>query len=98
MGSGKKQRSETREQILGDVLWSYASAAKKFEGVITDESRSGMSILTHEPVESGSRLKIFCGSHWKGARYVTVKWCRQVDTGVYRCGLTVDADGGQPQR
>jgi hypothetical protein len=100
MSSGKRQRSETREQILGDVVWSYASVVrgKKLEGVIMDESRSGMSILTHEPVASGSLLEIFCRSHWNGARHVTVKWCRQVDTGVYRCGLTVDADKKEPQR
>jgi hypothetical protein len=98
MGSGKEKRSRAREQILGDVFWSYASAAKekKLEGVIMDESESGMSILTHEPVEPGSALKIFCKSRWKGARYVTVRWCRQVDAHVFRCGLMIEKE--QPQR
>jgi hypothetical protein len=98
MSTGKKQRDETREQLLGDVFWSYATDTKEkhFEGVIIDESRSGMSILTYESVEPGSVLKIFCRGHWKGSRQVTVKWCRQVDEHVYRCGLTVARK--QPQR
>ncbi len=94
MKKEKKERSEAREQILGDVLWSYVSdaTAKKNEGVIADESESGMSILTHEPVGEGEQLEIFCKSHWTGARYVTVKWCRRVDLNVYRCGLSVNKD------
>jgi hypothetical protein len=98
MVTEKRQRSETREELLGDVFWSYASDAKEknCEGVIIDESRSGMSILTHEPVEPGSVLKIFCKGYWKGARYATVKWCRQADAHVYKCGLTVNKE--QPQR
>jgi hypothetical protein len=98
MSTKKRQRNETREPLLGDVSWSRASDAKeeRFEGVIMDESRSGMSILTYEPVEPGSFLKIFCKNHWKGSRHVTVQWCRQVDEHVYRCGLTVDSK--QPQR
>jgi hypothetical protein len=98
MGTEKRQRNETREQLLGDVFWSYASDTKEknFEGVIMDESRSGMSILTYEPVEPGSLLKISCKNHWKGSRHFTVKWCRHVDEHVYRCGLTLEKE--QPQR
>ncbi len=85
----KEQRKEARERIIGDVFWAYASDAKEHEGVLVEESKSGMSILADKPVKEGSILRIECKGSWMGARYVLVKWCLEVAANSYRCGLSI---------
>ncbi len=62
MRQKKDQRKEVRKQLLGDILWSYASGRDEisYDGAIVDESESGLSILTREPVKLGSTLGIRC--------------------------------------
>ncbi len=83
------KRKELREQIIGDVCWSYASDSKENNGVLIEESKSGMSIMTHSPIKEGAILRIECRGSWQGMRYVTVKWCRETVNNNYRCGLSV---------
>ncbi len=85
----KDQRAETREQIVGDLLWSRPPSTDKNQGLLIEESRSGMSIMTYTPVEVGSILRIECKGSWLVSRYATVQWCREVAPNNYRCGLFV---------
>jgi hypothetical protein len=82
------QRREVRKEYLGDTLWSYASAQDKnsFEGAIIDESESGLSILTLQPIKAGSPLRIHCKGR-EDIRYATVIWCREVAADIYQSGL-----------
>ncbi len=85
----KDQRGERREQVMGDLLWSCPPSTDKNPGLLTEESKSGVRIMTYTPVKVGSQLKIEC----KGSRMVyrdaTVKWCREVAPNNYKCGLLV---------
>ncbi len=83
------KRKEPREQIIGDVCWSYASDSNENTGILIEESKSGMSIMTNAPIKEGSLLRIECRGSWHGTRYVTVKWCRETVNNGYRCGLSV---------
>lgn len=85
----KDQRKEIREQIIGDILWSYSSATEKNQGVLIEESKSGISIMTYIPVKEGSILRIEFKGSWMVSLYATVKWCREVDPNNYRCGLSM---------
>jgi hypothetical protein len=85
----KDQRKEIREQIIGDVCWAYASHMEENKGVLIEESKSGMSIMTYIPIKEGSILRIDSNGSLAGMRYVTVKWCREVAPNNYRCGLSV---------
>jgi hypothetical protein len=82
-------RNELREQIIGDICWSYASNTYENKGFLIEESKSGMSIMTYDPVKVGSILRIAYKSSWVGTRYVTVKWCHEIAPNNYRCGLSV---------
>ncbi len=82
-------RKELREQIIGDIGWSYASEKNEKKGILIEESKSGMSIMTYDPVKVGSILRIDWKGSWIGTRYVTVKWCHEVAPNNYRCGLSV---------
>lgn len=88
----KDKRREVREQLVGDILWSYSLATNDnafLEGSFVDETKSGMSILTLEPVRKGCLLKLYCKGRWTGARHATVMWCREVEPEVYRSGLMI---------
>jgi DNA-binding NtrC family response regulator len=85
----KDQRGEIREQIIGDLLWSYPPSTDKNQGLLIEESKSGMSIMTYIPVKVGSILRIECKGSWMVSRYATVQWCREVAPNNYRCGLFV---------
>ena len=88
----KDQRREVREQLIGDILWSYSTDKNEntfLEGSFVDETKSGMSILTLGPVKKGSLLKLYCKGRWIGARYATVMWCRKVEPETYRSGLII---------
>lgn len=88
MTGQKERRTESREKIIGDVLWSYSEAGRDvFEGGIIDESKSGLSMFTHKPVREGHVLKIYAKGIWTDERYATVVWCKEVAPDVYRSGL-----------
>ena len=82
-------RTEFRQQIIGDICWSYASDTEENKGIMVEESKSGMSIVTYGPVKVGSIVRVDCRGSWQGTRYLLVKWCRQVAPDNYRCGLSV---------
>jgi phage terminase large subunit-like protein len=87
----KGRRREEREQFIGDIVWSYASAKDEenfFEGAFVDESNSGLSILTLKPIKEGRMLKVYCKGRWVGPRHAIVKWCREIEPAIYRSGLT----------
>ena len=91
----KDQRKEAREQLIGDILWSYSPDTNEsafLEGTFVDETKSGMSILTLEPVKKGCLLKLYCKGRWIGARLATVMWCREIEPETYRCGLKISED------
>jgi DNA-binding NtrC family response regulator len=85
----KDQRKEIREQIIGDLLWSYPPSTDKNRGMLIEESKSGMSIMTYVPIKVGSTVRIECKGSWTVSRYATVHWCREVAPHQYRCGLFV---------
>ncbi|MFI5294840.1 MAG: response regulator [Thermodesulfovibrionales bacterium] len=86
----KDQRGEIREQIIADLIWSYSPSTDKNKGLLIEESKSGMSIMTYIPVKVGSILRIECKGSWLVSRYATVQWCREVAPNNYRCGLFVN--------
>ena len=85
----REVRKEIREQIIGDVLWSYASDAGSphLAGTIIDVSKSGLSIFIHKQVEEGDILKITGEGLWEGPRFAIVRWCREIAPDIYRAGL-----------
>lgn len=85
----KDQRREMREQIIADLLWSYPPSTDKNKGLLIEESKSGMSIMTYIPVKVGSILRIECKGSWMVSRYATVQWCREIAPNNYRCGVFV---------
>ncbi len=85
----EEKRKEIREPVSGDVFWAYASDTRENEGILIEESKSGMSILASKPVREGSILRIECKGSWMGTRYVLVKWCLEVAANSYRCGLPI---------
>jgi len=84
-----KQRRKVRSQIIGEVLWSYASnpVTPQFDGTLVDVSKFGLGMLSAKPVKDASILRLFSKGLWKGARYATVMWCEEVEPNVYRSGL-----------
>lgn len=91
--NNKDQRKEVRDQLIGDILWSYASETNDdvfLEGAFVDETKSGMSILTHEPIMEGSSLKLYCKGRWTGARHATVIWCKEIEPAIHRSGLIIN--------
>ncbi len=85
----KDQRRERREQIMGDLFWSCPPSTYKNPGLLTEESKSGMRIMTYTPIKVGSQLKIECKGSGMVYRYATVKWCLEVAPNNYKCGLFV---------
>jgi hypothetical protein len=86
--NSKDKRKEAREQLVGDIVWSDASDTNEKDGVLIEESESGMSILTREAVAVGRLLRICCKGSWMEDRYVVVKWCDKVADDTYRCGVS----------
>jgi len=86
--NGEEKRKEVREQLIGDIVWADASDMNEKTGVLIEESKSGMSILTGEPVEVGRLLRICCQGFWAEDQYVIVKWCDKVAPNTYRCGVS----------
>jgi hypothetical protein len=84
-----EQRKEFREQIIGDICWSYASEKNENLGVLIEESKSGLSIMTTNPLKTGSILRVECKNSLLGTRYVTVQWCQEITPNHYRSGLSV---------
>jgi hypothetical protein len=90
--NNKDQRREVRDQLIGDISWSYSPDTNEnafLEGSFVDETKSGMSILTLEPLKKGCLLKLYCKGRWIGARHATVMWCREVEPETYRSGLII---------
>ncbi len=85
----EERRKESRERVIGDVFWAYASDSRENEAVLIEESKSGMSILSNKPVKEGSILRIECKGSWMGTQYVLVKWCEEVASDTFRCGLSI---------
>ena len=85
-----EKRAEEREQIFGDIRWSYdAGGTHPFsEGAILDISKSGMSICTHKPLEAGAKVKLY----GKGISHdcCTVRWTREISPSLYRSGLLAE--------
>ncbi len=82
------QRKEVREQVIGDVIWSYAADQEEnyFKGTVINESESGLSILTLSPIKVGSVLRIF-GEGRTALRDATVIWCKKGSANIYKSGL-----------
>jgi hypothetical protein len=82
------RREEARKEIIGEILWGYASDDNHVvqRGVITDESRSGLSIFTLSRIKAGTILKIYLRRR-EGVRLATAVWCREVLPDIYRSGL-----------
>jgi hypothetical protein len=88
----KDQRREVREPYMGDIFWKCASDKSNntfFEGIFVNESESGMSILTFQPIKKGCVLKLYGEKQWIGARHATVKWCSKMESAIYRAGLII---------
>ncbi len=81
------RRKAVREQVIGDILWSYVADKdeNKFKGAIMDKSHCGLCILTLSPIRVGSALRI----HGKGrvVTNATVIWCKKGSSDIYRSGL-----------
>jgi hypothetical protein len=85
----KENRRRGRNQVIGDVLWSYATnpVFPQNEGTLIDVSKSGMGMITEKPIKDASILRIYAKGLWKGAKYVTVMRCEEVEPNIYRSGL-----------
>ncbi len=83
------QRRELRERIIGDISWSYASDPNEYNGLLVEKSKSGMSIMTYDPIKAGSILRVDFKGSLMGTQYVTVTWCCEISQNNYRCGLSV---------
>ena len=93
LDENNEQRKESREHLIGDLLWTYNSDANDntfFVGIFADESRSGMSIVTPGPIKEGCMLKLYCEGRWAGARHMSVKWCRKIEPDIYKSGLIIN--------
>jgi hypothetical protein len=86
--TAKDQRREVREQVIGDILWSYVANKdeNRFKGTIMDESQSGLCILTLVPIKVGSILRIH-GEGRGAVRNATVIWCKRGFANIYKSGL-----------
>lgn len=82
-------RRKDRSQVIGDVLWSYATnpVAPQFDGTLIDVSKLGLGMLSEKPVKEASILRIYAKGLWQGPKYATVMWCEKVEPTVYRSGL-----------
>jgi hypothetical protein len=93
LDDNSEQRKEFREQLIGDLLWTYNSDANDntfFVGTFADDSKSGMSIVTLTPIEEGRLLKLYCEGRWMGARHAAVKWCKKIEPDIYKSGLIIN--------
>jgi hypothetical protein len=93
-GTTEDLRREERDQVTGDILWSYAtdSGGNFFKGTITNESESGLCILTLTPIKAGSILRIY-GEDRAALRDAAVIWCRKGSADIYKSGLSLANDG-----
>jgi hypothetical protein len=82
-------RRRDRDQIIGDILWSYATnpPAPQYDGTLIDVSKFGLGMFSEKPVREASILRIYSKGLWTGAKYATVMWCEEVAPNVYRSGL-----------
>ncbi len=85
-------RRKGRSQIIGDVLWSYASnpVTPQFDGTLVDVSEFGLGMLSSKPVKEACVLRLCSKGLWKGTRYATVMWCEEVEPNIYRSGLLLN--------
>jgi hypothetical protein len=85
----QEQRRKDRNQLIGDILWSYATDPPfpQYEGTLIDISKGGIGMLSDRPVREASVVKIYGKKLWQGARYATVMWCEEASPGAYRSGL-----------
>jgi hypothetical protein len=90
LSTAEDQRRESRERVIGDILWSYVADKNesRFKGTIIDESESGLCMLTLAPIKAGSRLRIY-GNGRAAARDATVIWCRKGSADTYKSGLSL---------
>jgi hypothetical protein len=88
----QEHRRRGRNQVIGDVLWSYATnpVVPQYEGTLIDVSKFGLGMLTERPVKEASILRIYAKGLWKGAKYATVMWCEEIETSMYRSGLLLN--------
>ena len=95
----EKQKRRDRSQIIGDVLWSYASnpVTPQFDATVVDVSRLGLGMLSSKPVKEASILRLCSKGLWKGARFATVMWCEEVEPNVYRSGLLFNSPLGSSE-
>jgi len=86
-GTTEDQRRGVRKPIIGEMLWSYPADQGEniSNGMMIDESESGMGILTLKPVIVGSILRICCKD--RDVRYASVRWSKEEVNGIYRSGL-----------
>ena len=92
----KEQRRKGRDQLIGDILWSYATDAPfpQYEGTLMDISKDGIGMLTDRPVREASVVRICGKGLWEGARYATVMRCEEASPGTYRSGLLFTGQAG----
>ena len=85
----REKRSEEREQIIGDVLWSLNSngGGPFNEGALMDLSSSGMRICTHIPLAKGTMVKLYGRGLWEDHKYCRVRWTREMGTSIFQSGL-----------
>ncbi len=89
LSSIEEKRTEVREQIIGEISWSYSSGSSTpdHKGGIVDFSASGLGILTSTPLRAGDQLNICCTGLWDSAKHATVRWCKKMAPNTYRSGL-----------
>ena len=85
----KEQRRKGRNQLIGDILWSYATnpTVPNYEGTLLDVNNGGIGMFSDRPVKEASVLRIYAKGLWEGARYATVMWCEKDSPHTYRSGL-----------
>lgn len=88
-GETEEKRRKDRGQLIGDVLWSYATnpPSPQFEGTLIDMNKSGLGMFSEKPLKEASILRMNAKGLWQGVRYATVMWSEELEPGIYRSGL-----------
>ncbi|MEJ2685204.1 MAG: hypothetical protein P8Z71_12510 [Candidatus Sulfobium sp.] len=79
------RRAEVRRLVAGDILWSYVADGSEtcFKGTIINENESGLCILTLEPIEVASVLRIYGKDRLAVIDAIVIR-CRKYSIDIYK--------------
>jgi hypothetical protein len=97
MTDDTNEQSERRCELRIPTFGIYAHlmppvgvTAQPFEGLIFNLSDSGVGFISMRPLELNTKLRIAAHVITGSPRDVSVRWCEQVNHGLYRVGLSLN--------